>query len=51
MLTAHRVKFVLIGGHAVAAWGEPRFTEDLDVLIEVSPANARRVRAALVDGL
>lgn len=49
VLIAHRVKFVLIGGHAVAAWGEPRFTEDLDVLIEASPANARRVRAALVD--
>ena len=49
VLIAHRVKFVLIGGHAVAAWGEPRFTEDLDVLIEVSPLNARRVRAALVD--
>jgi hypothetical protein len=49
VLTAHRVKFVLIGGHAVAAWGEPRFTEDLDVLIEVAPPNARRVRAALVE--
>jgi hypothetical protein len=49
VLIAHRVKFVLIGGHAVAAWGEPRFTEGLDVLIEVSAANARRVRAALVE--
>jgi hypothetical protein len=49
VLIAHRVKFVLIGGHAVAAWGDPRFTEDLDVLIEVSLPNARRVRAALVE--
>jgi hypothetical protein len=48
-LISHRVKFVLIGGHAVAAWAEPRFTEDLDVLIEVSPPNARRVRRALAD--
>lgn len=48
-LISHRAKFVLIGGHAVAAWGEPRFTEDLDVFIEVSRENARRVRRALVD--
>lgn len=48
VLSAHRVKFVLIGGHAVAAWGEPRFTEDLDVLVERAPTNARRLRAALV---
>jgi hypothetical protein len=36
VLISRRVKFVLIGGHAVAAWAEPRMTEDLDVLVEVS---------------
>jgi hypothetical protein len=30
-LIGHRVRFVLVGGHAVAGHGEPRFTEDLDV--------------------
>ncbi|HEY0483008.1 MAG TPA: hypothetical protein VGD37_36055 [Kofleriaceae bacterium] len=48
-LIAHRVRFVMIGGHAVAAHGEPRLTEDLDVFVEPTAANARRVRAALVD--
>jgi hypothetical protein len=41
------VEFVLIGGWAVAAHGHPRATDDLDVLVRPTPANARRVVAAL----
>jgi hypothetical protein len=48
-LIVRRVRFVLVGGHAVAAHGEPRLTEDLDVLVEPALANARRLRDALVD--
>jgi hypothetical protein len=48
-LISHRVRFVLVGGHAVAGHGEPRLTEDLDVFVERSPANARKLRQALVD--
>jgi hypothetical protein len=48
-LISRRVRFVLVGGHAVAAHGEPRLTEDLDVLVEPTLANARRLREALVD--
>jgi Nucleotidyl transferase AbiEii toxin, Type IV TA system len=48
-LIAHRVRFVLVGGHAVAGHGEPRLTEDLDVFVEPSLANARRLREALED--
>lgn len=47
-LISHKVKFVLIGGHAVAGHGEPRLTEDLDVLVEPTLVNARRLRSALV---
>jgi hypothetical protein len=39
----------LIGGHAVAVHAEPRLTEDLDVFVEPTLANGRRVRAALVE--
>ncbi len=46
-LISHRVRFVLIGGHAVAGHGEPRLTEDLDVFVEPTLANARRLREAL----
>jgi hypothetical protein len=40
------VPYMLIGGLAVAAWGEPRATLDVDVSIWVEPANlAATVRA------
>jgi hypothetical protein len=48
-LISHSTRFVLIGGHAVAVHAEARFTEDLDVFVEPSAGNARRLRAALVD--
>lgn len=49
LLIAHRVRFVLVGGHALAAHARPRHTEDLDVFVEPTRANAARLRAALVD--
>jgi hypothetical protein len=49
VLIARRVRFVLVGGHAVAGHGEPRLTEDLDVFVEPTAANARRLREALED--
>ena len=48
LLISKRVRFVLVGGHAVAAHGEPRLTEDLDVFVEPTPANAARLREALL---
>lgn len=41
------VKYLLVGGHAVAYYGRPRATQDFDLWIEASPDNARRVLAAL----
>jgi len=49
LLHKHRVRFLIIGAHALAAHGRPRFTGDFDVLVEPTPANARRVYAALRD--
>lgn len=48
VLISKRVRFVLVGGHAVAAHGEPRLTEDLDVFVEPTVANAARLREALL---
>jgi hypothetical protein len=48
-LKRHGVRFLLVGGHALAAHGRPRFTQDLDVLVDPTPANARRVSAAIAD--
>ena len=47
LLISHRVRFVLIGGHAVAGHGEPRLTEDLDLFVEATLPNARRLRKAI----
>lgn len=49
LLISHRVKFVVVGGHAIAVHARARTTEDLDVFVEASLSNARRLRAALVD--
>jgi len=49
LLLRHRVRFLLIGAHALAVHGRPRATLDLDVFVEPSVANARRLGAALVD--
>lgn len=40
------VEYLIIGGYAVIAHGYPRFTEDLDLLIQANSENgARAVRA------
>jgi hypothetical protein len=41
------VEYLVVGAHAVAFHAEPRFTKDLDVWVNPSPANAARVLAAL----
>ena len=48
LLISKRVRFLLVGGHAVAAHGEPRLTEDLDVFVDPARANAGRLREALL---
>lgn len=47
LLGENRVRFVIVGAHAVAAHGRPRLTADLDVLVEPTLENARRVVLAL----
>ncbi len=46
-LDAHAVRYLVVGGYAVAFHGEPRYTKDLDVWIELNPDNAARLVAAL----
>ena len=48
-LTARNVRFVVVGGHALAYHGQPRYTKDLDVFVEPSPENAARLLLALED--
>jgi predicted nucleotidyltransferase len=46
-LNDHAVRYLVIGGYAVAFHGEPRYTKDLDVWIELNPDNATRLIEAL----
>ena len=39
----HKVRYLVIGGIAAVLHGVPRATFDLDILIEASPDNARRL--------
>lgn len=43
----HDVRFLIVGGYALAAHGHPRFTKDLDVWVLIDPDNARRLLQAL----
>lgn len=49
LLNYHKVKYVIVGAHAVTAHSRPRSTGDLDVLIEASEENAKNIVAALID--
>jgi hypothetical protein len=46
---SHDVKYVIIGGIAAVLHGVPRATFDLDILIEASPDNAKRLLDALLE--
>ncbi|MBX7246443.1 MAG: hypothetical protein K1X53_13180 [Candidatus Sumerlaeaceae bacterium] len=46
---SYGVKYLIVGGYAVAYHGFPRATKDLDLFVECSPDNARRIVDALVD--
>ena len=43
LLLSEKVEFMLVGGYALALHGAPRFTEDIDFYILVSPENADRM--------
>lgn len=45
LLNRHRVRYVVVGGYAVAYHGFPRYTGDIDFFVELSEKNA----AALIE--
>ncbi len=48
-LNASRVRYLVVGGYAVAMHGHPRYTKDLDVWVDCTAANAKRVVRAFAD--
>ncbi len=47
LLCAERVRFLIVGAHALAVHGRPRATGDLDIWVDPTPDNAARVGVAL----
>ncbi|MHC4063317.1 MAG: nucleotidyltransferase [Planctomycetota bacterium] len=43
LLNARGVKYLIVGGYAVAFHGRPRYTGDIDLFIEASAANSERM--------
>ena len=46
-LNDNQVRYLVVGGYAVALHGYPRYTKDIDIWIELSPENASRMVRAL----
>lgn len=47
LLNAQRVRYLIVGAHALAANGRPRATQDLDIFIDRTAPNVARLAAAL----
>jgi predicted nucleotidyltransferase len=47
LLNSHKVDFVVVGAHAVAFHGYPRYTGDIDFLVRSTLDNAQRVVSVL----
>ena len=49
LLRDNEVKFIIVGGYALAFHGAPRYTGDIDVFVKPDPSNAKRILKALAD--
>ncbi len=43
LLHEEKVKYLIVGAYAVSFHSDPRYTGDIDILIEKSPTNAKKV--------
>ncbi len=47
LFNAHHVDYVIVGAHALAYHGAPRYTGDMDIFVCPDSENARRILRAL----
>lgn len=47
LMNSHGAEYLVVGAHAVALYGYPRYTGDIDLWLRRSPENAARISAAL----
>jgi hypothetical protein len=49
LLEEHKIEYLIIGGYAVAFHGYPRFTKDIDIFYNITPANIRKLQKGLLE--
>ena len=47
LLKTHDVRYLVVGGYAVAFHGHPRYTKDLDIWVARDSDNAQKILAVL----
>ena len=47
LFNVHKVKYLIVGGYALAYHGAPRYTGDIDIFVKPDPENASRILKAL----
>lgn len=47
LLNANQVRYLVVGGYAVALHGYPRYTKEMDIWIDMTQENAARIVQAL----
>jgi predicted nucleotidyltransferase len=47
LLNEHDVAYIIVGGYALAFYGAPRYTGDIDLFVNPSQENAKRILDAL----
>lgn len=48
-LNNHKVKYCIVGAYAVGLYDKPRYTKDIDILVEPSLENGNKIIKALTD--
>ena len=49
LLNRNKARYLIIGGYAFSFYAEPRFTKDIDILIEQSRENAKKILNCIKD--
>jgi len=47
LFNSHKVKYIIVGGYALAFHGAPRYTGDIDIFVLPDAENAVRIMSAL----
>jgi len=43
LLNSHKVEYLIVGGYALAFYGAPRFTGDIDILVKPNKSNSKKI--------